>query len=112
MTAVPATPDATDPSIELNMRMPWLTAESESIWEITGTYPDGGTFIECLAQVVPGYVTGGPVLFKMLCALDDLVAPDRITRAQELVLVYAGEPSTAYWERDQRILDQHRQVSS
>jgi hypothetical protein len=103
----------TDPSIELNMRMPWLTAESESIWEITGTYPDGGSFSECLAQVTPWYVTGGPVLFQMLGGLrgDEPVSPDRITRAVELVLVYAKDPSEAYWDRDQQVIDQHRVVA-
>lgn len=100
-----------DPSIELNMRMPWLTAESESIWEITGTYLDGGRFIDCLAQVEPHYVTGGPVLFKMLGGLDDLVTPDRITRARELILVDAKDPSVAYWDRDQQVID-HRRASA
>ena len=103
----------TDPAIELNMRMPWLTAESESIWEITGTYPGGGSFIDCLAQVAPHYVTGGPVLFRMLGGLmgDQPVSPDRITRARELILVDAKNPSEAYWDRDQRVIDHGRQVS-
>ena len=103
-----------DPSIELNMRMPWLTAESESIWEITGTCPStgtlrSGTFTECLAQVVPHYVTGGPVLFQMLGGLmgDQPVSPSRITRARELLQAERPAPVPSASQAEMWVVHPH-----
>lgn len=86
---------------QLLMARPWDAAESESIWTISGEYPQGrGTFIDCLATALPHYATGGEVLFKMIGALDDLISPAWITRGELLVLVYANDPSSPYYEQD------------
>jgi len=113
-------PDAVPPpaaevmrSVEQQMLMqrPWHAAESDSLWEITGVYPDGqGTFTACLALVLPAYVTDGAVLFQLLGPVSLLSAPtfgvhvvraDQITSARPLILVHRDEPGTAYYERDQ-----------
>lgn len=102
-------------NLELATRMPWLVAEPESIWEITGTYRTGkGSFEECLAMVLPYEMTGGHRLFTLIHPgvastdpedFDRLIAPDQISRARRLVLVHAGEPRTAYYSDEQDLVD-------
>lgn len=92
---------------EMIARRPWTAAEPESIWNVSGHYPaDRGTFMECLAVALPHHVTGGPVLFKMIGALDDLIDPDWITHGRELILVEVSDPTQAYYGADQHIIDQ------
>ena len=91
-------------------RKPWHSAESGSIWEITGTYTDGGTFTDCLAMVWPYDITDGHVLFSHIApaltsVTKDLISPDMITRARRLVLVHAHTPRTAYYVDDQDLID-------
>lgn len=98
-------------NLEIAAAMPWLYAAEESIWEITGTYPGGGTFESCLASVLPAYVTGGPVVFVFMGASGFVapwntpVTPDRISSAHELILVQANNPREAYYLRDQPTID-------
>lgn len=102
-------PDAIN--LEIAARMPWLTAEPGSIWEITGTYLGGvGTFTDCLAMVWPYDITDGHVLFSFISpALSsvskDVIGPDQISRARRLVLVHADDPRTAYYVDDQDLID-------
>jgi hypothetical protein len=93
---------------EMTARRPWTKAEGESIWNINGCTPGprGTAFTDCLAVVLPEYVTGGPVLFKMIGALDDLISPDWITSAKELMLVHVDDTRSAYYSDDQKIIDQ------
>lgn len=66
---------------------PWDTAPADSIWRISGTYgPSPHTFTDCLAIVLPGFVTGydSPV-FAMLPPLNDLVEPEWISAARIVV---------------------------
>lgn len=98
-------------NLEIAAAMPWLRAAEESIWEISGTYPDGGTFENCLASVLPAYVTGGPVVFVFMGASGLIspwnapITPDRISSACELILVDANHPREAYYVRDQPTID-------
>ncbi|MCQ1951602.1 hypothetical protein NNX28_16920 [Arthrobacter sp. zg-Y859] len=92
---------------EMIARRPWTAAEPESIWHITGHFPKNkGSFIDCLAFALPHYVTGGPVLFKMIGAMDELIDPEWITHGRELILVEVSDPTQAYYEADQKIIDQ------
>jgi hypothetical protein len=85
---------------------PWDAAEQESLWSITGRYPTGGTFTDCLALTLPGYVTGSDKpLFAMLPPLQDHVDPAWITRATPLLIVHRDKPNVTYWEQDQDLLD-------
>lgn len=92
-------------NLELAARMPWLTAEPESIWEITGTYANGrDTFSQCLAMVMPFYITDGARAFVLIhpgVRSDELIPPDRITHAKRLMLVPADEPRRAYFADEQ-----------
>ncbi len=84
---------------QMLMARPWEAAAEHTIWEITGEYPGGRhTFHDCLAQVLPRYVTGGDrPLFLMLGPLarvNEPVDPAWISRARPLRLVHrdTGEP--------------------
>ncbi|WP_280320066.1 hypothetical protein [Nocardia wallacei] len=96
-------------NLELAARMPWLYAESESIWAITGTHHNGrDTFTNCLAMVMPFYATDGHRLFVLIQPqLNDQrpIPPDRITHARRLILVHADEPRTAYFADEQDLVD-------
>ena len=41
---------------EVIARMPWLYAEGESWWIVTGFGRDGHRIEECIAQVVPAFI--------------------------------------------------------
>lgn len=98
---------------QMIVRRPWTVAEPESIWNISGQYPKGkGGFIDCLAFALPHYVTGGPVLFKMIGAMDELIEPDWITHGRELILVEVSDSTRAYYEADQHIIDQSNSAAS
>ncbi|WP_405137454.1 hypothetical protein [Nocardia sp. NBC_01388] len=102
-------------NLELAVRMPWLVAEPESIWVITGTYRSGkDRFTDCLAMVLPLEITDGHRLFQLIHPAivdtdpanpDRLIAPNRITHGRRLVLVHAEEPRTAYWADEQDLID-------
>ncbi|MEV4127103.1 hypothetical protein [Nocardia sp. NPDC049707] len=88
------------------MRKPWLAAEPESIWDITGEYPYGGTFTNCLALVLPLHVTDGHLLFEFLppaggYGLGSHISPNWITHARRLILVEANNPTEAYFADEQ-----------
>jgi hypothetical protein len=90
---------------QMIMARPWDAAEEESIWDISGSYPNGkGVFTNCLAVALPHYATDGHIVFKMIGALDDLISPAWITRATLLILVRADSPRHAYYEADQDYL--------
>lgn len=91
---------------------PWLTAEPDSIWEVTGTYGGGqGTFTRCLARVLPETITGSdqPFFEILIYGKSEVVPAAAITRATELLLVYADNPSEAYYLADQDTIDRHAQ---
>lgn len=97
-------------SIALARQMPWTVAEQESIWLITGRDGQGVEFVDCLAYVLPHYVTEGQVVFVFIGALSlgkvrDYIAPHMITRASELILTHASQPLTAFYDRDQPLID-------
>ena len=97
--------DMTHLENEMIMRRPWTVAEGESVWSISGLYPKAaGAFEDCLAVALPGSMTDGHVLFKMIGGLDDIVSPDWITSAQPLLLVHRDDPATAYFPEDQEYL--------
>jgi hypothetical protein len=89
---------------------PWDAAEPESLWSITGRYPGGkGSFTRCVAITAPAYVTGsdkplflpvGPWGFGH-AGID----PAWITHAEPLLIVHRDEPTRAYWDEDQDLLD-------
>lgn len=95
---------------ELAARMPWLHAQPDSIWEVTGKSPSG-TFTDCLARVLPPSITGDenmPVFEVLIYAqLGYFVPASSIIAARELLLVMANDPTTAYYADDQRTLDAH-----
>ncbi|MEU2043621.1 hypothetical protein [Nocardia niwae] len=101
-------------NLEVVARMPWLLAEEESIWLITGTYGhDLGSFTNCLAMVAPFDTTDGHRLFTLIhpnlqpCPGSPMqyIAPNQISHARRMVLVYADDPRTAYRVDDQDLLD-------
>lgn len=93
---------------ELAMRKPWLVAEPESIWEVTGQHLNSrDTFTNCLAMALPHYVTAGERGFAFIQPqLGDqrLIPPHCITHARRLVLVHADEPGTAYYADEQSLV--------
>jgi hypothetical protein len=99
-------PDLRDAERQMLMARPWHAAEENSIWEVTGEYRlDRGRFTACLAMVLPGFATGGHVLFKFIGALTtgdgfDVVGPEQITHAVPLLLMHRDEPGVPYWEDD------------
>ena len=87
------------------MARPWDAAEPESLWEITGAYPNSeDTFAQCLAITLPQHVTGTEKpLFVFVGALSlegKPVDPSWITYARPLLLVHRDEPAEPYWEQD------------
>lgn len=97
---------------ELATRQPWLYAEGESWWLVTGKVNDQHIFQDCIAQVVPSYITGiddgdGPALFKVHVWGDNrmLVDATKITRARRLIFVLADQPRTAYYIDEQDFID-------
>lgn len=97
----------TDPRVLA--RKPWLTAESESIWDITGAYRGGGKFRNCLAMVLPFDITEGHRLFVLIhpnfheshLSTHGMIAPEQITHARRLILVEANDPTEAYFSDEQ-----------
>ncbi|WP_040793250.1 hypothetical protein [Nocardia paucivorans] len=105
-----------DPAMNLEIvaRMPWLVAESGSIWAVTGTTATGRTFAHEPAIVAPyDLAQGGKPLFVLVhpdmylyeLGTPPLVAADRISAAYRLVLVHADEPTTAYYLDDQDLIN-------
>lgn len=89
---------------------PWDTAESESIWCISGIYPEvGSTFTSCLAMVAPFYMTGTeePLFIMISPAIQDgkPIAPKWITKAEPLILIHKESPLTAFYKDDQSRVD-------
>lgn len=100
-------------NFEIAARMPWIYAEPGSIWEITGTYPGGGTFTQCLAMVCPLEMTDGHRVFMLIAPsiADGMpIPPDRISHATRLILVHADQPRTAYFAVDQDLIDRAEEV--
>jgi hypothetical protein len=85
---------------------PWDAAEPQSLWSISGQYPGGrGTFTDCLAITLPGFVTGSDKpLFAFLPPLDGHADPAWINRALPLLIVHRDDPTTAYWADDQDLI--------
>lgn len=81
------------PSMEKLARRPWLAAEPETWWEVTGCFSPTHTFERCTARALPGFITGtDEPHFEVLIYGDPVyVKADAITHARQLVLVYADE---------------------
>lgn len=61
-------------------------APDQSIWRVSGNYPNGGTFTDCLATVLPGFTHGtDETLLQLLPPLHDLIAPENVTTAQLVI---------------------------
>jgi hypothetical protein len=102
-------------TIELAARQPWLYAEGESWWVVTGRVNDHHTFTDCIARVVPSCITGidegeAPALFKVIVWTKELLLVDatKISRAKRLVFVMADDPGTAYYADEQAFLEATR----
>lgn len=101
-----STPDPA--SIALARQMPWTVAEQESIWLASGRIDAKSTFSDCLLYALPHYITGGEVVFVFVPDLSrnpDYIRPHMIARATEMVLTFGNAPLTAYYERDQPLID-------
>jgi hypothetical protein len=96
-----------NPALELAARMPWIHAQGESWWLVTGQQSNGTGFTDCIARVVPEMITGSDVpLFEVLIyGGSHYVGAAEITSAKELLLVYAGDPRQAFYPDDQRTVD-------
>lgn len=83
---------------QMLMARPWDAAVPWSIWEITGYYPTGGGFDECLAVALPEHVTGSSSqpLFKFIGPVPEEVDPAWITHARPLMLVHRDDPTVEY----------------
>ncbi|MCD4535666.1 hypothetical protein LRP67_16355 [Nocardioides sp. cx-169] len=100
---------STELHIELAARMPWLSAEPDSMWVASGKSPHG-SFTDCLVRALPPMVTGSetPVFEVLIYAqLGYCVPASSVTTAKELLLVMADDPRTAYYVDDQPTLDAH-----
>jgi len=108
-SVAPMTDELLELQLELRRAKPWHFADAGSIWEITGTYMNGqDTFTRCLAQVLPGSVTGtdAPIFELLVYGERDAVSAVNITAARELLLVKASDPLAAYYESDQAVIDE------
>lgn len=101
-----------DLNTELAARMPWLYAPGDTYWIVSGTFTERHHFTDCLAYVVSEDVTGvpdgeGAALFRVSIGGPEqkYVGADRITRARQVLLVWADDPSTACDEYEQDALD-------
>jgi hypothetical protein len=109
----PMSGDLLELQLELRHKQPGHFADSASMWVVTGTYPEGskygpGGFRDCIARVVPGFVTGTDApIFEILLYGDEkhLVTAVDITAAYELLLVKASDPLSAYYECDQALIN-------
>lgn len=103
---------------EMAARMPWLQAEGESWWVVTGKVSEQHTVTECIAQVMPPMVTGvdggdGLAVFQVHTWTDMvLMTADRITHASRLVFVLAEDPDLAYYTEEQDFLTAHHDRNS
>jgi hypothetical protein len=99
-------PDALN--LEMAVTMPWTVAEGGSLWVASGRSLTGGRFEGCLLRCVPEEFHGQPgmrlfeaLVYGVTHGLGFLVAPDGITRAREVLLVFADDPLTAVEPDDQ-----------
>lgn len=93
---------------EAEARKPWLYAEGESWWIVTGQVAARHNVTECIAQVVPEFVTGvardaAPALFAVHTwgGKPTLLPADQITTARRLAFVFSDEPGTAFYADEQ-----------
>lgn len=109
LDAIEAGEEPCDVPPELARQKPWLVAEGESWWLITGHYKDGGTFTNCFAEVVPKWALDedGLPVFQMTIwgGETHLVSADQISHARRLLLVLADDPLTAYHDDEQDYID-------
>lgn len=96
--------DALD--LEIAATMPWTMATGGSLWIGSGTYR-GGTFTDCLLRCLPEFTHGtATVVFELLLYCDSkTISAAEITRAREVLLVYADDPTRAVEEADQDTVD-------
>lgn len=96
-------------SIETEMaaRKPWTVAAPDTFWVATGEKNAQHTFTDCLARVLPSFVTGTdtPVFELLLYGSSVYVPASSITSARELLLVEAKAPLEAFYENDQATID-------
>lgn len=99
-----------------------------SLWSITGTWPDGGRFVDHLA-IVAARIPGEPLAVFTFLTDDDLntasahhggargataehgLSAEHITHATELLLVHAAHPHRTWNPREQTRLDTHRALA-
>lgn len=98
--------------LEMAATMPWTVAEGGTLWIASGKTGNGHGFQDCLLRCVPEELHGCPgmVLFEALGyrsthGLGFLVGPADITRAREVLLVWADDPLTAVEPHDQDTID-------
>lgn len=88
-----------DLALELAVRCPWTAAEDGSLWIGSGRYHDGSgdTFRACLLRCVPRWMHGTEgVLFEVFVVGGvRLASASDITRAREVLTVWADDPLTA-----------------
>jgi hypothetical protein len=93
--------------LETAATKPWTVADGGTLWIASGSYRDGGGFEDCLIRCLPQWVHGtdGRLFEVLLYGETKLIGPADITRAREVLLVYAEDPLTAVDEDDQNTLD-------
>ncbi|MFI8660766.1 hypothetical protein ACIGKR_12310 [Rhodococcus qingshengii] len=87
---------------------PWLNAQPRSLWLATGVIVEERySFADCLIRVLDEVMAedGQPMFGFVDTDHDVLIAPSMISRAQEVFLVFAADPLTAYFDRDQVLID-------
>lgn len=92
----------------MSTKRPWETAPEGSYWVGSGSYPDGGTFDECIIRALPFTITGttSSPLFEVPIYGE---RPKQVTAAQidiaeRLILVFADDPRLAVYPEDQKHL--------
>lgn len=94
--------------LELAARMPWTVAEGGTLWIATGMHNNrGDTFRDCLVRCVPSDIHGGkgPFFEALLYGEVKLVHAADITRAREVLLVWADDPLRTVDPDDQPTVD-------
>lgn len=105
---------ARDLLTEIAARMPWLSAEPESWWVVSGSEGPKDSFTTCLARVLPQEISASsdPIFEVLIYGGSHYVSAASITAAKELMFVYTEDPVTAYYSDDQPILDRAHGVQS
>jgi hypothetical protein len=96
-------------ALDLKRQKPWLDAKPGSFWLASGHLGGECRFWDCLIKALPNDFTGeGPSsAFEVLLDGGTVrISATAISKARELLLVYADDPFTTYLTEDQGLLDE------